>query len=494
MQGENDKALAAYLRAVELLEADRRNLTDEQSRGTFLENKIEMYYRPVLQLLERRRTATRSSCSSAPPVAGARRSDGEPADRAVEPARAGLRGGGDPAQPDRGPPDRSCSSSGTSPTATATPTGSRASRPTSAGSRASIAPWWAGSASEEPHGCRPSSCPSRRSLAQVQESARRDGHEVLYYLVRDTGMVVWLIGADSVTVRSVFLPRSQLSTKVDRLRKSLTDGKAAFDVADLARALSLPRRADAAADEDRSPRDRAARGSPLPPLPGPAESRGRQLPWRARAALVRAERHRAASAPRRSATSRAAPSWRSPTPISPRRWTRSTRSASSTLAAARSSPTCSRARPTCGRGPGSTRWSTSPSTASSARGRPSSPTSSSDATPRTTASLPRPRCSGSRSTASRCSCSAPARPGGRRRLTPTRSSGWCGAALRGSQHAGAVLVEGGCRLYCTLDDDVLSGGAGKPLSEAARLALRAVKQHRDYAHPYHWAAFSLIGR
>jgi CHAT domain-containing protein len=34
----------------------------------------------------------------------------------------------------------------------------------------------------------------------------------------------------------------------------------------------------------------------------------------------------------------------------------------------------------------------------------------------------------------------------------------------------------------------------RPLAEAARLALRAVKQHRDYPHPYHWAAFSMIGR
>jgi CHAT domain-containing protein len=76
------------------------------------------------------------------------------------------------------------------------------------------------------------------SLAQVQESARRDGHEVLYYLVRDTGMVVWLIGGDAVTVRSVFLPRSELSAKVDRLRTSLADHRATFD-AETSRELYL---------------------------------------------------------------------------------------------------------------------------------------------------------------------------------------------------------------------------------------------------------------
>src|SRR3989454_9564409 len=57
LRGNDDAALAAFLKAVELLERDRRNLRDEQSRGTFLEDKIEFYYAPTLQLLERRRLA-----------------------------------------------------------------------------------------------------------------------------------------------------------------------------------------------------------------------------------------------------------------------------------------------------------------------------------------------------------------------------------------------------------------------------------------------------
>jgi CHAT domain-containing protein len=34
----------------------------------------------------------------------------------------------------------------------------------------------------------------------------------------------------------------------------------------------------------------------------------------------------------------------------------------------------------------------------------------------------------------------------------------------------------------------------RPRSEAARLALAAVKSRPEYAHPYHWGAFMLIGR
>jgi len=57
IRGNNDSALSAFLHAVDLLERDRRNLRDEQSRGTFLEDKIDFYYAPILELLEQKRVA-----------------------------------------------------------------------------------------------------------------------------------------------------------------------------------------------------------------------------------------------------------------------------------------------------------------------------------------------------------------------------------------------------------------------------------------------------
>jgi tetratricopeptide (TPR) repeat protein len=55
MRGNNDAALASYLKAVDTLDRDRRSLRDEKSRGTFLEDRIGFYYAAVQQLLERRR-------------------------------------------------------------------------------------------------------------------------------------------------------------------------------------------------------------------------------------------------------------------------------------------------------------------------------------------------------------------------------------------------------------------------------------------------------
>ena len=54
-KGNNDAALAAFKRADDLLEKDRRKLGDEQARGAFLEDKIECFYRPALLLLDRKR-------------------------------------------------------------------------------------------------------------------------------------------------------------------------------------------------------------------------------------------------------------------------------------------------------------------------------------------------------------------------------------------------------------------------------------------------------
>jgi CHAT domain-containing protein len=237
MQGEHDKALAFYLRAVDLLEADRRNLTDEKSRGTFLENKIEMYYWPVLQLLERRRYAEafelleRSRSRALADLMASREIElGSPRARAAYGEAVTLRTRLAALQTEllehRNRPDR----------ARYADTIARLEadiRRLEEELRAVV-----GRLTSESPRAQTLVVSQPATLAQVQQSARRDGHEVLYYLVRDTGMVVWLIGADAVTVRSVFLPRSELGKKVELLRRSLADGKASFD-AETSRELYL---------------------------------------------------------------------------------------------------------------------------------------------------------------------------------------------------------------------------------------------------------------
>ena len=52
MAGENEAALADYLKAADALESDRRNLRDEQSREKFFNDKIAFYYPAITALLE----------------------------------------------------------------------------------------------------------------------------------------------------------------------------------------------------------------------------------------------------------------------------------------------------------------------------------------------------------------------------------------------------------------------------------------------------------
>lgn len=228
MQGEHDQALAAYLRAVELLEADRRNLTDEKSRGTFLENKIEMYYWPVLQLLDRRRYAEafelleRSRSRALADLMASRQIElASPRERAAFGEAMTLRTRIAALQTElfehQSLPDRERHADKIARLEAEV-------RRLEGEHRAVV-----GRLTSEAPRVRTLLVSTPPPLAQLQQSARRDGYEVLYYLVRETGLLVWLIGGDTVTVRSVFLPRSQLAKKVDLLHRSLADGKATFD-------------------------------------------------------------------------------------------------------------------------------------------------------------------------------------------------------------------------------------------------------------------------
>ncbi len=67
------------------------------------------------------------------------------------------------------------------------------------------------------------------ALERLQQAMRAEHFEVVQYLVIDTGLILWHIGPDSVTVRNVFIPRQELVTKVIALQNSLSDRYRAFD-------------------------------------------------------------------------------------------------------------------------------------------------------------------------------------------------------------------------------------------------------------------------
>jgi CHAT domain-containing protein len=54
-EGKDDEALSDYLRAVDLLENDRRKVGDREGASAFLNDRIEIYYAPALQELDRKR-------------------------------------------------------------------------------------------------------------------------------------------------------------------------------------------------------------------------------------------------------------------------------------------------------------------------------------------------------------------------------------------------------------------------------------------------------
>jgi CHAT domain-containing protein len=219
-QGQDDAALAAFLKAVELLEANRSTLPDEKSRGTFLEDKINFYYKPILHLLDRRRLgdafellersrsrAMADLLASNPPslrqskdrdlyaklrtleVNIALREQELFIDRAKpDPARLAARIAGNEQEIQR----------------------------LEAEHRRLLA-----RIAEEAPKLRQLTVSAPMSLEQLQHSMRQEGYEVLQYLALETTIIVWHIRSDAVQVKSVFLPKSELIKKVAKLRNSL---------------------------------------------------------------------------------------------------------------------------------------------------------------------------------------------------------------------------------------------------------------------------------
>jgi CHAT domain-containing protein len=228
MQGNNDAALAQYLKAVDTLERDRRALRDERSRGTFLEDRIGFYYAPVQQLLERRRYADafelleRSrSRAMADMLASRKVALARPEEQKLFAETVALRAriaasqselfelaaAPDPAK--HGPRMATLQSQIRT---------LEADQQKLAGRMAAEAPRLQELVVAKP-----------ATLQALQQSMREERYEMLQYLVLEHAVIVWHIGPDSVFVRNVFLPRTELMKKVGALQKSLADRNAKFD-------------------------------------------------------------------------------------------------------------------------------------------------------------------------------------------------------------------------------------------------------------------------
>ena len=224
-QGNHDAALKSFLQAVELLERDRGKLRDERDRGTFLEDKVTVYYYAILQLLRHRRHAEafelleRSRSRAMADLLASRPLDLRSQERGLYGEAVKLKSeiaslqSGLPTligQTDPQARQRAAELS--------TRIDQLESQYQSVVARmAKDAPRLGELLVSKPV-----------SLARLQQSMRRENYEVLQYLVVEHGVILWHLSADAVRAVHVFLPRPQLMEKVAQLRKSLDDPNAPF--------------------------------------------------------------------------------------------------------------------------------------------------------------------------------------------------------------------------------------------------------------------------
>lgn len=240
MKGDNETALTNFGKAVALVERDRRNLRDEQSRGTFLEDKITLYYSPIQLLLDLKRHAEafdlleRSRSRAMADLLSGSLKMRTPLERDLFSQWMKLKE--DIALEQKKLFEMNSEKDRTKHADDIADTKARIAALEQQSEKAQ-----ANIAAKAPRLGQLTESPSV-SLTDVQASARRDDYDLLYYLVVENNVIIWDINGQGVKVVSVFLPHTQLSAKVASVRQSLVaqenDPNAHFD-AETSRELFL---------------------------------------------------------------------------------------------------------------------------------------------------------------------------------------------------------------------------------------------------------------
>jgi len=231
-RGDNEAALAAFRRSVELLEQDRRNLQEERERSAFLEDKIGYYYHAALLLLDRKKykeafsffeqsrsRAMADMLASRPPNLGTVQ------ERSLFSELQTMRV--DIAAKQGKLFDLSGSKDRDQHTAEIVQLQSRIADQQKQYQEletriARESPKLGQLTNQEP-----------ATLESVQRSAREGGYDVLYYVVVEPNLILWHINGNDVQVKKVFLPRAQLTKKIAELQELVLarkhDSTAVFD-------------------------------------------------------------------------------------------------------------------------------------------------------------------------------------------------------------------------------------------------------------------------
>lgn len=228
MGDDGDRALREFLDAVRLLEQDRRALPDESARTSFFEGKINFYYAPIPYLLERKQFAEafelmeRARARSMSDLLGTKDAGGfgPPYQQLyVDLLTTRSRIAGQQTQLFRERNRTGATHDGK--------TIDRLEKDIQHGEdeyRLLVA-----RAGREAPRLQQLLISKPITLEALQQSARDEGYEVFYYLLQPNGIIIWRITGQDVQVRNVFLPRRDLAESVSRLRKSLSDVREPFD-------------------------------------------------------------------------------------------------------------------------------------------------------------------------------------------------------------------------------------------------------------------------
>ena len=226
MEGKDDAALEAYSRAVTLLENDRRKLGDTRDNSSFLSDQIEVYYAAALQrldrkqypeafrLIERSRARTMADLLTSRQLAFRTPELQDLFSQSVE-MKAQI------GKAQNNLFDAAGSQKADNDQMKLLQTKVDALEAKERALEANIrrrSPKLADLGDRPPV-----------SLEEAQAAARRGNYDVLYYLTLNGGTVIWHIGADAVHVIQPYYTRHTLTGRVAALRNSLTDPNSTFD-------------------------------------------------------------------------------------------------------------------------------------------------------------------------------------------------------------------------------------------------------------------------
>lgn len=227
-EGDAKAALDLYVQAVDMVERDRRKLRDERSRGAFSEGQLLYYNTAILEFLQRRQYAEafglleRSRSRVFADLLSSRRLDlRRPAEQQLYAEAMLLR--------TRIGDQQSQLFELTSQRATAASSARvKALQQAIRGLETQYQAVLTRMGSEAPQ-LQSLVVSTPASLQQLQQSMRQENYELFQYQVMETNLILWHISSDSVFVRSVFLPRLQLKTKLAALKQSLSTPNVAFN-------------------------------------------------------------------------------------------------------------------------------------------------------------------------------------------------------------------------------------------------------------------------